>query len=362
MRVSCKRLAKVISLCLILTGTFCMLLNNINNYEEQNNEQEKHFRQMSQSVEKVLDVTNSYKLKDDVIVRLQRSAKGLTPVQGYVNKFQVAKLAVTSLEDIFISVKTTAKYHKSRLHLLLDTWISTAKKQTFIFTDADDAELKEKIEANHVINTNCSGDHNRKSLVCKMSQEFDWFINSRKRWFCHVDDDTYINIPRLVSLLQQYNHTDDWYLGKPSLSHPIEVMDRSHPGQNVAFWFATGGAGFCISRALALKMVPYAGGGRMKRAGDRIRLPDDCTIGFIINSILRKDLTVIKLFHSHLEGLRRIGVPQIKDQITFSYALKPGRENVVNIHGFDTQKDPTRFLSIHCHIHPLSQLCLPLNS
>jgi hypothetical protein len=106
-----------------------MLLNNINNYEEQNNEQENHFRQMSQSVEKVLDVTNSYKSKDDVIVRLQRSAKGLTPAQGYVNKFQVAKLAVTSLEDIFISVKTTAKYHKSRLHLLLDTWISTAKKQ-----------------------------------------------------------------------------------------------------------------------------------------------------------------------------------------------------------------------------------------
>lgn len=29
--------------------------------------------------------------------------------------------------------------------------------------------------------------------------------------------------------------------------------------QKIAFWFATGGAGFCISRSLALKMVPYAG-------------------------------------------------------------------------------------------------------
>jgi hypothetical protein len=29
--------------------------------------------------------------------------------------------------------------------------------------------------------------------------------------------------------------------------------------QNVShFWFATGGAGFCISRTLALKMAPYA--------------------------------------------------------------------------------------------------------
>lgn len=29
--------------------------------------------------------------------------------------------------------------------------------------------------------------------------------------------------------------------------------------QKIGFWFATGGAGFCISRALALKMIPVAG-------------------------------------------------------------------------------------------------------
>ena len=49
------------------------------------------------------------------------------------------------------------------------------------------------------------------------------------RWFCHVDDDTYVNIPALVNLLQQYNHTEDWYLGKPSLAHPIELTESSNP-------------------------------------------------------------------------------------------------------------------------------------
>lgn len=29
--------------------------------------------------------------------------------------------------------------------------------------------------------------------------------------------------------------------------------------QKVAFWFATGGAGFCISKALGIAMVPEAG-------------------------------------------------------------------------------------------------------
>ena len=33
---------------------------------------------------------------------------------------------------------------------------------------------------------------------------------------------------------------------------PLVLQDR------VSFWFGTGGAGFCISRALALKMSPFA--------------------------------------------------------------------------------------------------------
>lgn len=33
------------------------------------------------------------------------------------------------LKDIFIAVKTTKKYHKSRLALLFQTWVSKAKEQ-----------------------------------------------------------------------------------------------------------------------------------------------------------------------------------------------------------------------------------------
>lgn len=33
------------------------------------------------------------------------------------------------LKDIFIAVKTTKKYHRSRLELLIQTWISQAKEQ-----------------------------------------------------------------------------------------------------------------------------------------------------------------------------------------------------------------------------------------
>ncbi|KAH8335965.1 hypothetical protein KR067_008346, partial [Drosophila pandora] len=42
-------------------------------------------------------------------------------------------------------------------------------------------------------------------------------------WFCHFDDDNYVNVPRLVKLLDEYSPSVDWYLGKPSISSPLEI-------------------------------------------------------------------------------------------------------------------------------------------
>lgn len=46
------------------------------------------------------------------------------------------------------------------------------------------------------------------------------------RWFCHVDDDNYVNVRTLLKLLSQYPHTQDLYIGKPSLDRPIEATER----------------------------------------------------------------------------------------------------------------------------------------
>ena len=48
------------------------------------------------------------------------------------------------------------------------------------------------------------------------------------RWFCHFDDDNYVNVPALVRKLKQFDHNKDWYLGKPSIPEPLEIMDREH--------------------------------------------------------------------------------------------------------------------------------------
>ncbi|XP_072916852.1 beta-1,3-N-acetylglucosaminyltransferase lunatic fringe isoform X1 [Hemitrygon akajei] len=264
-----------------------------------------------------------------------------------------------TIGDLFIAVKTTKKFHRSRLELLLDTWISRNRDQTYIFTDGDDEELKKK-SAGHMINTNCSAAHSRQALSCKMAVEYDKFIESGRKWFCHVDDDNYVNTRTLVKLLAQYPHTQDIYIGKPSLDRPIEATERisNNKVRPVHFWFATGGAGFCISRGLALKMSPWASGGHFMSTAEKIRLPDDCTIGYIVEAVLGVKLIRSNLFHSHLENLQQVMRSDIPNQVTLSYGTFENKRNAINLKGgFSVEEDPSRFRSIHCLLYPDTPWC-----
>ncbi|XP_016158211.1 PREDICTED: beta-1,3-N-acetylglucosaminyltransferase radical fringe [Ficedula albicollis] len=206
-----------------------------------------------------------------------------------------------------------------------------------------------------MINTNCSAVHTRQALCCKMSVEYDKFLESGQKWFCHVDDDNYVNPRTLLHLLSAFSHSQDVYVGRPSLDHPIEAADHVQSDGSkttVKFWFATGGAGFCISRGLALKMSPWAS------TAERVRLPDDCTIGYIIEGLLEVKLLHSPLFHSHLENLQRLQGESVLQQVTLSYGDPENKHNVVSVGGvFGLQQDPTRFKSVHCLLYPDTIWC-----
>ncbi|XP_055620559.1 fringe glycosyltransferase [Toxorhynchites rutilus septentrionalis] len=305
-----------------------------------------------------------------------RSRAGLPHISSYPTRFdksyydyQMGQLSVTGtpkpptteLDDLLISVKTTKGYHDTRLEMIIKTWYQLAKEQTWFFTDTDDQHYQ-KMTNGHMVNTNCSQGHFRKALCCKMGREFEFFLDSAKKWWCHFDDDNYVNVPRLVRLLDEYSPTQDWYLGKPSISSPLEIFldntkSSTEVNKKVTFWFATGGAGFCISRALALKMLPIAGSGKFVAIGDKIRFPDDVTMGFIIEHILNVPLTVVDAFHSHLEPMEFIRPETFHDQVSFSYARMKNEWNVVKVDGFDLKTDPKRIYSLHCHLYPFFSIC-----
>lgn len=56
------------------------------------------------------------------------------------------------------------------------------------------------------------------------------FVLCSLRWFCHVDDDNYVNPEALLSVLSAFPQGEDIYVGKPSLDRPItghELLDNN---------------------------------------------------------------------------------------------------------------------------------------
>ena len=267
-------------------------------------------------------------------------------------------------DKVFIAVKTTAKFHNSRLKPVIETWYQTAPKSTFFFTDAQDDGLEQFAVSisgqSPFVTTSCPPDHSRTALSCKLEAELAHFlaaVGAGKDWFCHVDDDNYLNTPALLKSLARYPASQPWYLGKVSISKKLEILDRLQlpEKKSASFWFATGGAGFCLSRALAEKMRPFVENEKFQELANTIRLPDDVTLGYLIEVLLNIPLTQVSSFHSHLEPLRKI--KDLSSQITFSYSnfedtleknvVEFEDENEIDVESDD---DPTRFYKIHCKL------------
>ena len=264
------------------------------------------------------------------------------------------------LKDVFIAVKTSSQFYASRLPPLLDTWFPQARDSTWLFSDkTNDEETKKDEErlvkktGGHLVITDCPSDHSRDALCCKMEAELMAFLTSPKkeRWFCHLDDDNYLNTPALLALLSNYRSDRDWYLGKASISNPLEILDqRNKDKKSVSFMFGTGGAGFCLSRPVVEKMRVET----FSETGNSIRLPDDVTVGYLVEVVLGVLLTKVDSLHSHLEPLHRVRKESLGDQVTLSYSTyqDTGEHNMVDVEGIDVKVDPTSFYLIHCLLFP----------
>ena len=48
---------------------------------------------------------------------------------------------------------------------------------------------------------------------------------------------------------------------------------------------------------------------------ERVRLPDDCTVGYIVEGLLGARLLRSSLFHSHLENLQKLSPDTLLQQV-----------------------------------------------
>ena len=273
------------------------------------------------------------------------------------------------LSDVFISVKTSGSFHNSRLSVLLSTWLPLAGPSVHLFTDAPPSpSLAKALKATgaEMVETGCPSDHSRSALCCKMQAELAAFLNSPERedWFCHLDDDNYLHVDNLLHTLARFpvSRGEQHYLGKSSIARPLDLLDRRQsPPSPVRFTFGTGGAGVCISRAalqrLEAEQQLVSG---FQEVGDTIRLPDDVTLGYLMETVLDVKLTPIPSFHSHLEPLRTLKSKEVANLVTASYSVyeDTGERNSLEL-GQDPAIDPTAFIKLHKILHKDAYLQTP---
>ena len=113
--------------------------------------------------------------------------------------------------------------------------------------------------------------------------------------------------------------------------------------------------------ATGCSMSLFLSGSHFMDTSALIRLPDDCTVGYIIECKLGGHLQSCPLFHSHLETLQLLEAAQLPEQVTLSYGIFEGKLNVINLHGpFSPEEGPSRFHSLHCLLYPDTPWCLQL--
>lgn len=282
-------------------------------------------------------------------------------------------------EGIYVSVKTTEKYHRSRLQLLLLTWLQTlTPHQVNIVTElgTDDAvlDMAEDLGFN-VMRAGCEASHRRQSLCCKSGAEYEHFYRAKElgqefSWFCHFDDDVYLNAPVLVEILEQFSPSERIYIGKISISKTKKLqlrdtqLSKLPDYKQTPYSFATGAA-YCLSSSLMTEVEHYLRGPLFEGYCQKLQLPDDMLVGAIVEAVLGYKLINDQRFNSHLHPLRNIKHNDLQKQATVSFGefhFKDSPEPVRNVvsvpnAAFDEVTDPTRFLSVHCHLYPRSPWC-----
>ncbi|UJR26861.1 hypothetical protein I4U23_008172 [Adineta vaga] len=225
---------------------------------------------------------------------------------------------------IFYLIRTSARFYQKRLIYLLETWVTLAKNDVFFTTDT----ILPNISKSRMILTKktCGIDaHTMGSLCCKTAHDFLLFQKhlSRYDWFCHFDDDQYVNVDNLQKYLSTLDSTFPYYIGRNSWPDTVKRSKEPYPNP---FWFATLGAGVCLSKRTIQLLKPFTQNPSQYVDGCiRENYHDDIYLGFLLHGYLNITLTKNEHFHSHLEKTfysnQQTFLRTFRDEITFGFRV-----------------------------------------
>jgi len=271
---------------------------------------------------------------------------------------QRVKKETLSIDDIYFSVKTTGKNHDSRVRVIVDTWFNDAPDSIYFFTDID-ADISLQSRTNHqVINTHCKASHSPYDLSCKLGAEYDGYLGSGRKWWCHLDDDVYVHMGNLVRYLGTLDWRRDHYVGRTV--RPEEVFVDYH-GKRYGVRYITGAAA-CVSKAAAEKIKPAAANGGIYKTSGVLGHADDLVLGFLLYGLYNVSVTEHVRFHTHFEMFdqKRI-TDSLPEQIVLGYNMNNNNTVHLNAPRFRATYDETQIYSLYCYYHPDNKFCAKHN-
>ncbi|XP_065919469.1 beta-1,3-N-acetylglucosaminyltransferase radical fringe-like [Dysidea avara] len=293
------------------------------------------------------------------------------------------------LSNVYISVKTTPKYYDRRLSILKKTWFQKVDKEKFMIVSdyvndspPDFKKFEDELteEGFHIVTAKCLLEHQAKGLCCKSGVEYEQFYNHLERheshgqqvqWYCHFDDDIYVNVRELSNLLSKYDPTKPYYIGR--YPRPVGVpvyasnFNRLKANYNVnrrIFWYSAG-ATYCVSLPVMMKLEKYFNGVvKFQHVCDVSGYTDDLTVGVVIDLVLGYNITHIDNMYNQATSLKELSPEALSKLITVGYRSHKS-PNKLHIESkidpkprlFTDAEDPTRFLTYHCLLYKDTSWC-----
>jgi fringe protein len=180
----------------------------------------------------------------------------------------------------------------------------------------------------------------------------------------------YVNMKNLINFLAKFDpKNESIYVGYPGNGwlqpHNLNSKQKIFKGKKKLNCHFSLGAMYCISRPLVEEMKPWLGSrSTLRETCEKLSDPDDVTIGCSIEYFTTKRLTRTHLILPHTINLSKFN--NLQKYVGIGYGCgqrcKKGDKTmnavVVPNAKFSTKDDPTRFKSLHCHLHPHATLCV----
>ncbi|XP_065885710.1 beta-1,3-N-acetylglucosaminyltransferase radical fringe-like isoform X2 [Dysidea avara] len=235
------------------------------------------------------------------------------------------------------------------------------------------AEVLKEAGLNLVL-PDCDDSHGKKALCCKSGTEFAAYYESLEKykemksfqWYCHFDDDMYVNVPQLSNVLRQYDPEKPWYISSKTRNvDPIKVLNIERLEKaNITLKHKTyrmaPGAAYCISHTLMMELKHFLNGAEaFTRMCVMTGKVDDFTVGLSIGSILGHYRNVSTSFKTQFSTqLKNRSAQEIAKYVCVAPngTIQPLESYAKSIN-MSLSEDPTRFLTYHCLLYPTVSWC-----